>query len=114
MNKLAVWLYTIPPASIEKLGRINGAATSSAHIILTLSYGLTDRYIGALNKMIIGLLLARHKARRQGDSSAEARFEAKLEALHEAIDLVTGVKGKKSDGGKACQSVNKRFSLPGA
>lgn len=112
MNKLAVWLSTIPQASIEKLGRINGASSSSAHIILTLSYGLTDRYIASINKMVVGLLLARHRARRQGDSKAEAIYEAKLEALHEAIDQVTGVKGKKADGGKACQSVKKRFSLP--
>lgn len=111
MNKLAVWLTTIPPASIERLGRINGAASSSAHIIMALSYGLTDRYIRSINQMIVGLLLARHKAQRKGDRQAEALYEARLEALHEAIDLVTGIKGKKSDGGKACKSVTKGLSL---
>jgi hypothetical protein len=101
------WLRRFPDPSLHRLTRINLAATSSAHIILALSYGMHDRHIGALNKMIVGLLLARHKARRRGDFSAEARIENKLQDLHGAINAVTGTEIHHPEPGSACKSVKR-------
>jgi hypothetical protein len=101
------WLKGFPEPSLYRLARINLAATSSAHIILTLSYGMHDRHIGALNKMIVGLLLARHKARRRNDSMAEARIESKLQDLHVAINAVTGTEINHVDLNLACQAVKR-------
>jgi hypothetical protein len=42
--------------------------------------------------MIVGLLLARHKAQRNGNKAREERIEAKLQDLHDAINLVTDSK----------------------
>jgi hypothetical protein len=89
MTSLEGWLKGRPAATIERLKKINHAATSSAHIILALSYGLTDTHIRAINRMIVGLLLARHKAQRNGNKVREERIEAKLQDLHDAINLVT-------------------------
>jgi hypothetical protein len=101
------WLKGFPEPSLHRLARINLAATSSAHIILALSYGMHDRHIGALNKMIIGLLLARHKARRRSDSMAEARIENKLQDLHSAINSVTGTEVSHPEPGSACKAVKR-------
>lgn len=90
MSGLTQWLLNRPPATIEKLKRINRAATSSSHIILALSYGLQDPHIRGLNKMIVGLLLARHRARRHGNTRMERRIEEKLQDMHHAINFITG------------------------
>jgi hypothetical protein len=90
VTAIARWLGSRPLATIGRLKKINQAATSSAHIILALSYGLSDSHIRAINRMIVGLLLARHKAQRSGNKLIEERTEAKLQDLHEAINLVTG------------------------
>ncbi|MFA7338563.1 MAG: hypothetical protein WC028_17385 [Candidatus Obscuribacterales bacterium] len=90
MTGIARWLEARPPTTIQRLKKINQAATSSAHIILALSYGLSDPHIRAINRMIVGLLLARRKAQRSGNKLIEERTEAKLQDLHEAINLVTG------------------------
>ena len=90
MSALNKWFQSRPAATIERLKKINHAATSSSHIILALSYGVTDPHIRATNKMIVALLLGRHKAQKRGDSDSEARFEAKLQDIHDAINLVTG------------------------
>jgi hypothetical protein len=105
------WLRSFPDQSLHRLTRINLAATSSAHIILALSYGMHDRYIGALNKMIIGLLLARHKARRRGDTLAEARIENKLQDLHGAINDITGVELNHPNPGSACKAVKRMAAM---
>jgi hypothetical protein len=99
MSALNKWFQSRPAATIERLKKINLAATSSSHIILALSYGVTDPYIRATNKMIVSLLLGRHKAQKRGDSACEARFEAKLQDIHDAINLVTGMAEKTKDGG---------------
>lgn len=90
MTSLERWLKGRPATTIERLKKINHAASSSAHIILALSYGLADPHIRAINRMIVGLLLARHKAQRNGNKVREERIEAKLQDLHDAINLVTG------------------------
>ncbi|MDR3616044.1 MAG: hypothetical protein P4L53_20975 [Candidatus Obscuribacterales bacterium] len=105
------WLRSFPEPSLHRLTRINLAATSSAHIILALSYGMHDRYIGALNKMIVGLLLARHKARRRGDALAETRIENKLQDLHRVINDITGVELNHPDPGSACKAVKRMPAL---
>ncbi len=92
MTSLESWLKARPATTIERLKKINHAASSSAHIILALSYGLADPHIRAINRMIVGLLLARHKAQRNGNKAREERVEAKLQDLHDAINLVTGSK----------------------
>lgn len=90
MTAIARWLEARPAATIKRLKKINEAATSSAHIILALSYGLSDPHIRAINRMIVGLLLSRHKAQRSNNKLIEERIEAKLQDLHEAINLATG------------------------
>lgn len=107
MTGIEKWLAGFPEPSIQRLTRINHAATSSAHIILALSYGIYDRKIGALNRMIVGLLLARHKARRRGDSLIESRIEATLQNLHGAINAITGVEMEHPDPGSACKAVKR-------
>jgi len=89
MTGLTKWLLERPPTTIERLKKINHAASSSAHIILALSYGLQDPNIGAVNKIIVTLLLARHRAQRCGNLATEQRIEGKLQDLHEAINYVT-------------------------
>lgn len=108
MTAIARWLETRPVATIGRLKKINQAATSSAHIILALSYGLSDPHIRAINRMIVGLLLARHKAQRSGNKLIEERTEAKLQDLHEAINRITGTPQANShdhgiDAGNACK-----------
>ncbi|MDP3509658.1 MAG: hypothetical protein Q8T09_16930 [Candidatus Melainabacteria bacterium] len=108
MTAIARWLESRPAASIGRLKKINQAATSSAHIILALSYGLSDPHIRAINRMIVGLLLSRHKAQRSGNKLVEERTEAKLQDLHEAINRITGTTQANShdpgiDAGNACK-----------
>lgn len=112
MTGILNWFEQLPPPTIERLGKINEAATSSAHIVLALSYGLYDGHIRAVNRLIVGLLLARHKAQRCGDLLREQRIEAKLQDFHEAINIVTGTGGGVvGEGGSACKRpVNMRLA----
>ena len=107
MTGVAKWIYGMPSISLHRLARINLAATSSAHIILALSYGIQDRYIGALNRMIVGLLLARHRARHRGDLAREERVERKLQELHAVINEITGTEVDNPDAGSACKAVRR-------
>ncbi|MBP9809596.1 hypothetical protein KBF38_14955 [bacterium] len=116
MTAIARWLETRPLATIRRLRKINQAASSSAHIILALSYGLSDPHIRAINRMIVGLLLARHKAQRSSNKLIEERTEAKLQDLHEAINLVTGSNqanfhDSSTDAGNACKSAVPRKTI---
>ncbi len=116
MTGIARWLEGRPIATIDRLKKINHAATSSAHIILALSYGLTDPHIRAINRMIVGLLLSRHKAQRSGNKAIEERIEAKLQDLHDAINLVTGHDPTASAGhgeaaGNACKRAVPRKAI---
>ena len=116
MTAIALWLETRPVATIGRLKKINQAATSSAHIILALSYGLRDVHIRAINRMIVGLLLSRHKAQRNGNKLIEERTEAKLQDLHEAINRVTGTNQNSQDAaseaGNACKRAISRNKPP--
>jgi hypothetical protein len=108
MSALSLWFHSRPPATIERLKKINHAATSSAHIILALTYGLTDPHVRSTNKMIVALLLARHKAQKRGDIASEKRFEARLQDIHDAINQVTGTPAHTSEAaheaaGNACK-----------
>jgi len=111
MTGLTRWLNDRPPVTIERLKKINHAATSSAHIILTLSYGLTDPHIRAINKMIVALLLARHKAQKTGNETMEKRIEAKLQDVHAAINLVTGTPEPVPSGGNEAGNACKRPTI---
>lgn len=114
MTALKRWIATRPDASLERLKKINHAATSSAHIILALSYGLHDPHIRAINRMIVALLLSRHKAQKSGNSKVEARIEAKLQDIHEAINMVTGVPPVahlKEEAGNACKRATVRATF---
>lgn len=105
MTQLAVWITAWPTVSIERLGHVNHAATSASHVILALSYGLSDRHIRRLNKMIVGLLLSRMKAQRRGDVRLAERIESKLQDVHEAIDRATGTPSGRQSAGNACARV---------
>jgi hypothetical protein len=114
MTALTRWVASRPEASIERLKKINHAATSSAHIILALSYGLHDPHIRAINRMIVALLLSRHKAQKCGNAKIEARVEAKLQDLHEAINSVTGApptSHSKEEAGNACKRATVRATF---
>lgn len=115
MTAIACWLKACPAATIKRLKKINEAATSSAHIILALSYGLSDPHIRAINRMIVGLLLSRHKAQRSSNKLIEERIEAKLQDLHEAINLVTGStkhpQTSAAEAGNACKRAMSRKAI---
>ncbi len=66
--------------------------------------------------MIVGLLLARHKAQRNGNKAREERIEAQLQDLHDAINLVTGSKpphlhSHTASPGNACKRAVSRKML---
>ena len=104
------WLSTFPTSSLERLKRVNESTSSSSHILLTMSYGLIDSNIRALNRMIIQLLLCRMRAEKSRDESRLKRLEANLEDLHTAIDHITGVdrSQSKKKGGELCKRPNRK------
>lgn len=104
-NRFYNWLIGFPDLSRQRLKRINLAATSSAHIVLALSYGIFDPHIRALNRVITNFLLIRMKCERSGDTIRVARLETKLQELHEAIDLLTGVERAEDPEGRLCKRV---------
>ncbi|MBI1270688.1 hypothetical protein GC174_09665 [bacterium] len=104
-NSFYSWLSGFPDLSRQRLKRINLAATSSAHIVLALSYGIFDPHIRALNRVITNFLLIRMKCERAGDNLRTARLETKLHELHEAIDFFTGVERIKDPEGRLCKRV---------
>lgn len=87
---LSRWLSSFSPLALERLTRINQASSTSRHIILALTYGIADREIRQVNRMIIGLMLCRHKAVRRGDAAMEAAIEIRLKALHRAVNEHVG------------------------
>lgn len=102
------WLCGFPVESKNRLKKINSSATSSRHIILTLSFGLIDPNIRALNRMITHFMLLRMKCEKRGDCARVQRMESKLEELHLAIDTITGVYHDKKKSGELCKSVVRR------
>ncbi len=107
MTGLARWIHERPPATIERLKKINQAATSSHHIILALSYAIHDPHIRAINKVIVAFLLSRHRAQRSGNFDKIERIECKLQEMHEAINAVTGTEPavNKAAAENACKRV---------
>lgn len=99
------WLSAFPEASREKLKRINQASTTSRHIILAITYGLTDRHLASVNRLIIGLMVARHKACRRNDQDLVERVEANLKALHRAVNTLVGPPPQGVDD-TVCRSVS--------
>jgi len=89
-SSLALWLAGFSPQSLERLRRINQSTTGPGHIIMALTYALSDSSIRAVNRLIIGLMLARHKAVRRGCARTEANIECKLQELHRAINEIVG------------------------
>lgn len=99
---LQSWIASFPAESIERLRLINATTGSSKHIILSLAYGLYDKQIRALNRMITQLLLARMKAERRGKTQAVKQINDYMEELHEAIDAVTKITSVRSSSQAAC------------
>lgn len=87
---LTAWIGGFSPQSLERLRRINQSTSGPGHIILALTYGLSDQSIRAVNRLIIGLMVARHKAVRRGCAGTEAKIEDKLKELHQAINHIVG------------------------
>jgi len=105
------WLSSFSPLSIERLTRINRSATSSRHIILTLSYGLIDPSIEALNRTITHLMLLRMRAEKAGDQRRSKKLDAKLHHIHEAIDTITDVTSSyDSNSHNSCKAPSKLTS----
>ncbi len=104
LSNLQSFIASLPKDSIERLRHINLSTGSPRHIILTLAYGIYDRHIGRLNKMITGLLISRLKAERAGKIRLVNRINDFLENMHEAIDLVTDTGDKRSRDGFACKT----------
>jgi hypothetical protein len=90
-QSLLRWLSAFPPDSRERLLKVNMAATTAAHVILALTYGMYDPHIRKLNQVIIKLQVGRLRAERKGNVAEYDRIQCKLEELHVAIDAVTGV-----------------------
>ena len=104
-NGFYIWINRFPIDSLNRLKKINAAATSSGHIVLTLSFGLIDPNIRALNRIITAFMLLRLKCEREGDQLRIQRMETKLEELHSAIDTITGIFHDKKKSGELCKSV---------
>lgn len=113
-GQLQKWLASMPAESLERLTQINSNTGSAHHVILTLAYGLRDRNIGKLNRMIIGLLLRRMKAEREGNDRQVERINAYMKEMHELIDNVTGVNTAINGDRSACNRTKsgKRTLLP--
>lgn len=109
-GQLKTWLEAMPPESLERLKQVNSHTGSAHHVILTLTYGLTDRYIGTLNRMIIGLLLRRMKAERSGNEKQIERINAYMKEMHEIIDAVTGVNTAINGDRAACNRTKSKRS----
>ena len=102
------WLSTFPDTSLYRLKKINLAATSARHIILTLSYSIIDPNIQSLSRVITNFLLIRMKHERAGKQLLCNRLEDKLHELHSAIDAITGVKQSAENPSEACKSTLRR------
>lgn len=87
---LTHWIGGFSAQSLERLRRINQSTSGPGHIILALTYALSDQSIRAVNRLIIGLMVARHKAVRRGCTRTEAKIEDKLKELHQAINRIVG------------------------
>jgi hypothetical protein len=99
---LKTWLMDLPADSLKRLKAINASTGSSRHIILSLTYGIYDSHIRKLNGMITGLLIARLRAERAGNSNLVHRINRFMHNVHEAVDLATGVNSKSIDNGNVC------------
>ena len=71
---LLQWLYSFPQESQSRLYQINNASNSASHIVLALGYGFYDSNIRRLNRLIIGLMLSRMKAERDGKEGVVANI----------------------------------------
>ncbi|MBX9570173.1 MAG: hypothetical protein K2X77_14845 [Candidatus Obscuribacterales bacterium] len=113
-GQLQQWLASMPAESLDRLTQINSHTGSAHHVILTLAYGLRDRYIGKLNRMIIGLLLRRMKAEREGNDKQVERINSYMKEMHELIDCVTGVNTAINGDRAACNRTKsgRRTILP--
>ncbi len=109
---LSDWMQGFTPLAVERLRRINQASSTSRHIILALTYGIADKEIRQVNRMIIGLMLSRHKAVRRGDTDMEAAIEIRLKALHRAVN---GLVGPPPQGVNdvVCRSVSRTSQMAG-
>lgn len=101
-SQLHGWLMTLPADSLARLRTINMSTVSSKHVILSLAYGIYDRHIGKLNRIITSLLISRLKAERAGRTAVVARINDFMEEMHEAIDMATGTAGLRRKTGHAC------------
>lgn len=104
---LTHWIGGFSPQSLERLRRINQSTSGPGHIILALTYALSDQSIRAVNRLIIGLMVARHKAVRRGCTRTEARIEGKLKELHQAINHIVGPPPQGAND-LSCKTVNRR------
>lgn len=113
-GQLRLWLASMPPDSLERLKQINSHTGSAHHVILTLAYGLRDRYINKLNRMIIGLLLRRMKAEQSGNEKQVERINSYMKEMHELIDNITGVNTAINGDRAACNRTKsaRRTILP--
>jgi hypothetical protein len=84
------WLVTLPDESIDRLRTINTSTGSSRHIILTLAFGVYDKHIGKLNRIITSLLIARLRAERAGKTSLVERINDFMHDIHHEVDVLTG------------------------
>jgi hypothetical protein len=96
------WLAGLPADSIDRLRSINLSTGSAKHVILALTFGLYDRNICRLNKMITGMLIARLRAERAGKVKLVARINCFMEEMHESIDRATGVGASARRSGNPC------------
>lgn len=101
------WMSTFPAISITRLKKINLAANSARHIILTISYSICDPNIGCLSRVITNFLLLRMKYERQGKTRACQKLEKKLNELHSAIDAITEVRRLEHVSHQVCKSSNR-------
>ncbi len=105
-KSLYAWMSGFSSETLERLRRINQASSTSRHIVAAISYGFVDRDLYRVNRLIIGLMLRRHKAERQGDVATIEKIELRLKELHRVINALVGPPPQGVDD-VACRSVKK-------
>ena len=83
------WLENVNGVTIERLRKINSAADSPMHIVLTLTFGVYDKHINRINRTIASLMLSRMTAQRKGQLDRVRRINSVLEQIHDIVDRKT-------------------------
>lgn len=101
-TNLRRWMQSLPPESIARLRTINLSTSGSSHVILAVAYGIVDRNIRAVNRMITALLLARLRAERAGETKLVERINRFMDEMHESVNQATNSRPAQQTRERSC------------